>query len=114
MEVMHPLADSASTRIRKDRRQAPARKPEQEVILISSRTRHIRTGSTPHERPSETVHMGVPMDLEFYEPAEAAALMRCTEAWLREGAASGKFPHVCWGKGKIIFTSEQIAEIARL
>ncbi|MCI9870580.1 hypothetical protein [Arthrobacter humicola] len=54
------------------------------------------------------------MDLEFYEPAEAAALMRCTEAWLREGAASGNFPHVCWGKGKIIFTSEHIAEIARL
>jgi hypothetical protein len=54
------------------------------------------------------------MELEFYEPAEAAALMRCTEAWLREGAASGKFPHVCWGKGKIIFTSEHIAEIAHL
>lgn len=54
------------------------------------------------------------MDLEFFEPAEAAALMRCTEAWLREGAASGRFPHACWGKGKIIFTSEHIAEIARL
>ncbi|MDR7159203.1 hypothetical protein J2X42_001910 [Arthrobacter sp. BE255] len=54
------------------------------------------------------------MDLEFFEPAEAAALMRCTEAWLREGATSGKFPHACWGKGKIIFTSEHIAEIARL
>jgi hypothetical protein len=35
------------------------------------------------------------MDLEFFEPAEAAALMRCTEAWLREGATSGKFPHAC-------------------
>lgn len=54
------------------------------------------------------------MDLEFFEPAEAAALMRCTEAWLREGAASGKFPHACWGKGKIIFTSEHIVEIAKL
>jgi hypothetical protein len=54
------------------------------------------------------------MDLEFFEPAEAAALMRCTEAWLREGAASGRFPHACWGKGKIIFTSEHILEIARL
>jgi hypothetical protein len=54
------------------------------------------------------------MDLEFYEPAEAAALMHCTEAWLREGAASGRFPHACWGKGKIVFTSEHIAEIARL
>jgi hypothetical protein len=54
------------------------------------------------------------MDLEFFEPAEAAALMRCTEAWLREGATSGKFPHACWGKGKIIFTSEHIVEIAKL
>lgn len=54
------------------------------------------------------------MDLEFFEPAEAAALMRCTEAWLREGAANGKFPHACWGKGKIIFTSEHIVEIAKL
>ncbi|MDQ0147611.1 hypothetical protein [Pseudarthrobacter niigatensis] len=54
------------------------------------------------------------MDIEFFEPAEAAALMRCTESWLRDGATSGKFPHACWGKGKIIFTSEHIREIARL
>ncbi|MFJ6536797.1 hypothetical protein ACIQH5_11235 [Paenarthrobacter sp. NPDC091711] len=54
------------------------------------------------------------MDLEFFEPAEAAALMRCTEGWLRDGAAAGRFPHACWGKGKIVFTSEHIAEIARL
>jgi hypothetical protein len=54
------------------------------------------------------------LDIEFFEPTEAAALMKCTEAWLRDGAASGRFPHVCWGKGKIIFTSEHILEIARL
>jgi hypothetical protein len=54
------------------------------------------------------------LDIEFFEPAEAAALMKCTEAWLRDGAASGRFPHACWGKGKIIFTSEHILEIARL
>ena len=54
------------------------------------------------------------MDLEFYEPAEAAALMRCSEGWLRDGAAAGRFPHACWGKGKIVFTSEHIVEIARL
>ena len=47
-------------------------------------------------------------------PAEAAALMRCTESWLRDGATSGRFPHACWGKGKIIFTSEHILEIAKL
>ena len=56
----------------------------------------------------------VSMDIEFFEPAEAAALMRCTESWLRDGATSGRFPHACWGKGKIIFTSEHIREIARL
>jgi hypothetical protein len=56
----------------------------------------------------------VPMDIEFFEPAEAAALMRCTESWLRDGATSGRFPHACWGKGKIIFTSEHILEIAKL
>ncbi|MDR6438769.1 hypothetical protein J2790_003936 [Paenarthrobacter nicotinovorans] len=54
------------------------------------------------------------MNLEFFEPAEAAALMRCSEGWLRDGAAAGRFPHACWGKGKIVFTSEHIAEIARL
>jgi hypothetical protein len=56
----------------------------------------------------------VSMDIEFFEPAEAAALMRCTESWLRDGATSGRFPHACWGKGKIIFTSEHILEIAKL
>ncbi|TLM83750.1 hypothetical protein [Pseudarthrobacter sp. NamE5] len=54
------------------------------------------------------------MDIEFFEPAEAAALMRCTESWLRDGATSGRFPHACWGKEKIIFTSEHILEIAKL
>ena len=54
------------------------------------------------------------MKLEFFEPAEAAALLRCSEAWLREGAAKGEFPHTVWGKGKVIFTSEHLVEIARL
>jgi hypothetical protein len=54
------------------------------------------------------------VEIEFFEPAEAAALMRCTESWLRDGATSGRFPHACWGKGKIIFTSEHILEIAKL
>jgi hypothetical protein len=40
--------------------------------------------------------------------------MRCTESWLRDGATSGRFPHACWGKGKIIFTSVHILEIAKL
>lgn len=40
------------------------------------------------------------MDIEFFEPAEAAALMHCTESSLFNGATSGRFPHACWGKGK--------------
>lgn len=58
--------------------------------------------------------LGDAVDIEFFGPAGAAALMRCTESWLRDGAASGRFPHACWGKGKIIFTSEHIREIAKL
>ena len=56
----------------------------------------------------------IDMNLEFFEPSEAAVLMRCTEGWLRDGAAAGRFPHACWGKGKIVFTSAHIEEIARL
>jgi hypothetical protein len=70
--------------------------------------------SADMKRKTSFFLMEVPMDIEFFEPAEAAALMRCTESWLREGATSGRFPHACWGKGKIIFTSEHILEIAKL
>ncbi|GAB3560159.1 hypothetical protein GCM10027405_09480 [Arthrobacter alkaliphilus] len=54
------------------------------------------------------------MKLEFFEPAEAASVLKCSEAWLREGATKGEFPHVVWGKGKIIFTSGHLKEIAEL
>lgn len=67
-----------------------------------------------HELGNVHLFLGDAVDIEFFEPAEAAALMRCTESWLRDGATSGRFPHACWGKGKIIFTSEHIREIARL
>src|SRR3954454_24457555 len=66
------------------------------------------------EVESNAFLFGDPVEIEFFEPAEAAALMRCTESWLRDGATSGRFPHACWGKGKIIFTSEHILEIAKL
>ena len=67
-----------------------------------------------HERGKKRLPFGDAVDIEFFEPAEAAALMRCTESWLRDGATSGRFTHACWGKGKIIFTSEHILEIAKL
>lgn len=51
------------------------------------------------------------MKLEFFEPAEAATVLKCSESWLRDGAANGEFPHAAWGKGKIIFTSVHLREI---
>lgn len=54
------------------------------------------------------------MKLEFFEPAEAASVLKCSEAWLREGATKGEFPHTVWGKGKIVFTSGHLKEIAQL
>jgi hypothetical protein len=75
---------------------------------------HVGESFCPHETGNQLLPLEVSMDIEFFEPAEAAALMRCTESWLRDGATSGRFPHACWGKGKIIFTSEHILEIAKL
>ena len=75
---------------------------------------HVGESCRVHELGNVHLFLGDAVDIEFFEPAEAAALMRCTESWLRDGATSGKFPHACWGKGKIIFTSEHIREIARL
>ena len=77
-------------------------------------TDHVLPDKSDHEISNEAGQDRNDMDLEFFEPAEAAALMRCSEGWLRDGAASGRFPHACWGKGKIVFTSEHIAEIARI
>ncbi|MDQ0078216.1 hypothetical protein [Arthrobacter oryzae] len=54
------------------------------------------------------------MKLEFFEPGEAASVLKCSEAWLRDGAAKGEFPHSVWGKGKIVFTSVHLKEIAQL
>ncbi|MFC9354103.1 hypothetical protein ACFRAU_10910 [Arthrobacter sp. NPDC056691] len=54
------------------------------------------------------------MKLEFFEPAEAASVLKCSEAWLRDGATKGEFPHSVWGKGKIVFTSVHLKEIAQL
>lgn len=53
------------------------------------------------------------MQREFYEPEQAAELLHCSEAWLRTGAANCEFPHLAWGKGKIVFTDEHLEEIAK-
>lgn len=52
--------------------------------------------------------------LQFFTPAETAEIMRCTEGWLRSGAYEGRFPHMLVGRGKMIFTSDHIDEIARV
>lgn len=39
--------------------------------------------------------------------------MHCSESWLRTGVAKGVFPHLKWGKGKIVFTDEHLEDIAR-
>ncbi len=53
------------------------------------------------------------MKREFYEPQQAAELLHCSESWLRTGAATCEFPHLKWGKGKIVFTDEHLEEIAK-
>lgn len=55
------------------------------------------------------------MDLEFFEPAEAAALMLCCEGWRFVTALlPDASPMRAGAKEKIVFTSEHIAEIARI
>lgn len=53
------------------------------------------------------------MQREFYEPQQAAELLHCSESWLRAGATKGLFPHLSWGKGKIVFTDEHLEEIIK-
>lgn len=54
------------------------------------------------------------MEREFYEPQQAAELLHCSETWLRSGAANYEFPHLTWGKGKIVFTDKHLEEIAEM
>lgn len=53
------------------------------------------------------------MEHEFFEPQQAAELLHCSESWLRTGVAKGEFPHLKWGKGKIVFTNDHLEEIAK-
>ena len=48
----------------------------------------------------------------FYRPAEVAALLRCSEWWVREQARCRRIPYA-WIGGSYLFTSEHIAEIVR-
>jgi hypothetical protein len=49
----------------------------------------------------------------LYRPAEVAALLRCSEWWVKEQARRRRIPYIRAG-GRYLFTAEHIAEIVRL
>jgi hypothetical protein len=48
----------------------------------------------------------------FYRPAEVAAMLRCSEWWVKEQARKRRIPYA-WIGGSYLFTAEHIAEIVR-
>lgn len=53
-----------------------------------------------------------PTPTAFYRPAEVAALLRCSEWWVKEQARRRRIPYA-WIGGSYLFTTEHIAEIVR-
>jgi hypothetical protein len=53
-----------------------------------------------------------PAPATFYRPAEVAALLRCSEWWVKEQARNRRIPYA-WIGGSYLFTREHIAEIVR-
>ena len=49
----------------------------------------------------------------FYRPAEVAAMLRCSEWWVKEQARNRRIPY-CWIGGSYRFTPGHVVEIARL
>jgi hypothetical protein len=49
----------------------------------------------------------------FYRPAEVAAMLRCSEWWIKEQARNRRIPY-SWIGGSYLFTEQHIAEIVRL
>src|SRR3954464_10623409 len=49
----------------------------------------------------------------FYRPAEVAAMLRCSEWWVKEQARNRRIPY-SWIGGSYLFTQEHIAEIVRV
>jgi hypothetical protein len=46
----------------------------------------------------------------FYRPAEVAAMLRCSEWWVKEQARNRRIPYA-WIGGSYLFTVEHVAEI---
>jgi hypothetical protein len=49
----------------------------------------------------------------FYRPAEVAAMLRCSEWWIKEQARNRRIPYA-WIGGSYLFTEAHIAEIVRV
>jgi hypothetical protein len=54
-----------------------------------------------------------PAATTFYRPAEVAAMLRCSQWWVKEQARRRRIPF-CWIGGGYRFTAEHVTEIARL
>ena len=54
-----------------------------------------------------------PAHATFYRPAEVAAMLRCSEWWVKEQARNRRIPYA-WIGGSYLFTEQHIAEIVRL
>jgi hypothetical protein len=54
-----------------------------------------------------------PAPATFYRPAEVAAMLHCSQWWVKEQARRRRIPF-CWIGGSYRFTAEHVAEIARL
>ena len=53
-----------------------------------------------------------PASATFYRPAEVAAMLRCSEWWVKEQARKRRIPF-SWIGGSYLFTAEHVAEIVR-
>jgi hypothetical protein len=53
-----------------------------------------------------------PAPTAFYRPAEVAALLRCSEWWVKEQARHRRIPYA-WIGGSYLFTAAHVAEIVR-
>jgi hypothetical protein len=54
-----------------------------------------------------------PAPATFYRPAEVAAMLRCSEWWVKEQARKRRIPY-SWIGGSYLFTTEHITEIIRV
>ena len=54
-----------------------------------------------------------PAHTAYYRPAEVAAMLRCSEWWVKEQARRRRIPY-SWIGGSYLFTEEHVSAIVRL